>query len=338
MLLIIKKTRNRSMVGVVLLALAAASLTLVFLPAVTIAAKAKAKLDQRTFAAPEEAVKGLLAAARAEDVRELLNILGPDAKEIISSGDEVADKNGRELFVRMYDENHNLAGQGDARVLLEVGKDQWPFPIPIVKEAGAWRFDTREGKQEMLTRRIGKNELSAIQACLAYFDAQREYAAMGGDGRGLPEYAQKFLSEPGKKDGLYWEAREGEAQSPLGALFAAAQERGYARKTPGQRPSPYLGYYYRILTAQGKNAPGGAHSYLVNGRMVGGFALIAYPAEYGVSGVMTFMVSHDGVVYEKDLGRKTGTVAPVVKAFDPDPSWRKVEPKYLEPYLEGKGA
>jgi len=338
MLLITRRTSNRSMGGVVLLALAAASLTLAFLPAVTIAAKAKAKLNQRTFAAPEEAVKGLLAAARAEDVRELLNILGPDAKEIISSGDEVADKNGRELFVRMYDENHNLAGQGGARVLLEVGKDHWPFPIPIVKEAGAWRFDTREGKQEMLSRRIGRNELSAIQACLAYFDAQREYAAEGGSGKGLPEYARKFLSEPGKKDGLYWEASEGEAQSPLGPLFAAAQERGYTRKTPGQRPSPYHGYYYRILTAQGKNAPGGAHSYLVNGRMIGGFALIAYPAQYGVSGVMTFIISHDGVVYEKDLGRKTGTVAPAVKAFDPDSSWRKVEPKYLEPYLEAKGA
>lgn len=338
MLLITRKTRNRTMGGVVLLAVAAASLTLAFLPAVTIAAKAKPKLDQRTFATPEEAVNGLLVAAKTEDVRELLNILGPDAKEIISSGDEVADKNGRELFLRMYEENHDLARQGDARVLLEVGKDQWPFPIPIVKQAGTWRFDTREGKQEILDRRIGKNELSAIQACLAYFDAQREYAAKGGNGKGLPEYARKFLSEPGKKDGLYWEAREGEAQSPLGPLFAAAQERGYTRKTSGQRPSPYLGYYYRILTAQGKNAPGGVHSYLVNGRMIGGFALIAYPAQYGVSGVMTFMISHDGVVYEKDLGRKTGTVAAAVKAFDPDPSWRKVEPRHLEPFLEGKGA
>jgi hypothetical protein len=238
----------------------------------------------------------------------------------------------------MYEEKSELTREGDEKAVLEVGKDGWPFPIPIVKVAGAWRFDTKEGKQEILNRRIGKNELSAIQACLAYFDAQRDYASKGGDGKGLPEYAQKFFSEPGKKDGLYWEAKEGEAQSPLGPLFAAAQERGYTRKTPGQQPSPYLGYYYRILTAQGKNAPGGAYSYLVNGKLVGGFALVAYPAQYGASGIMTFMVSHDGVVYQKDLGKKTEAVAKAMKTFDPDETWRKVDSKYLEPYREGAGA
>lgn len=337
MLFFIRKTRNRSMAGVALIVLAAASLILALLPAVTVAAAAKPKSDQKTFATPEEAVNMLLTAVTAGDLKELSNILGPDGKEIISSGDEVADKNGRDLFVRMYEEKNNLTRQGDAKAFLEVGKAQWPFPIPIVKVRDAWRFDTKEGRQEILSRRIGKNELGAIQACLAYYDAQRDYATQGSVGKGLPEYAQKFFSEPGKQDGLYWEAKEGEAPSPLGPLFAAAHEKGYTRKTPGQRPSPYLGYYYRILAAQGKNAVGGAYSYLVNGRMIGGFALIAYPAEYGVSGVMTFMVNHDGVVYEKDLGKKTEAVSQAMKAFDPDQTWRKVEPNYLEPYHEGKG-
>ena len=319
------------MVYVGLVTLTLVSLMLASLCGVTFAAGAKQNIDQKTFTSPEEAVKGLVVAIKAGDVNALLDILGPDSKEIVSSGDDVADKNGRERFAQMYEEKSELTREGDERTVLEVGKDDWPFPIPIVKAGDAWRFDTKEGKQEILNRRIGKNELGAIQACLAYFDAQRDYASKGGDGKGLPEYAQKFFSEPGKKDGLYWEAKEGEAPSPLGPLFATAQERGYTRKTPGQQPSPYLGYYYRILTAQGKNAPGGAYSYLVNGRMVGGFGLVAYPAQYGASGVMTFMVNHDGVVYEKDLGKGTEAVAKAMKTFDPDETWRKVDPKYLGP-------
>lgn len=338
MFLFNRKTRKGSMAGVGLVTLTAVSLLLALFCFSALAAGAKQTIHQKTFASPEEAVKAVVVALRAGDLNDLSDILGPDGKEIISSGDEVADENGRKLFVQVYEQSNKLNREMDTKAILELGKDAWPFPIPIVKVGDAWRFDTKEGKQEILTRRIGKNELSAIQACLAYFDAQRDYASKGGNGKGLPEYAQKFFSEPGKKDGLYWESKEGEAQSPLGPLFAAAHERGYTRKTPGQRPSPYLGYYYRILTSQGKSAPGGAYSYLVNGRMVGGFALIAYPAEYGSSGVMTFMVSHDGVVYEKDLGKKTEALAQAMKAFDPDQTWRKVDPKYMEPNREGAGA
>lgn len=331
MFLFIGKTKKSSMAGVGLITHAVASLIVVLFCTITFAASAEQKLHQKTFASPEAAAKALVNAAKTGDLKELLDILGPDGKEIISSGDEVADKNGRERFAQMYEERNGLNREGDQRAVLEVGKDGWPFPIPILKVGDAWRFDTKAGKQEILDRRIGKNELSAIQACLAYLDAQREYASMGRYGNSLPVYAQKFLSEPGKKDGLYWEAKEGEAGSPLGPLFASSHERGYTRKAPGQRPSPYHGYYYKILTAQGKNAHGGAYSYLVDGKMVGGFALVAYPAQYGVSGIMTFMVSHDGSVYEKDLGKETAAIAQPMKTFDPDKTWRKVELKYLGP-------
>jgi hypothetical protein len=335
MLLFIKDMRKGSVVRRGFITLSVALLALALFCDVTFAAGTKQGIHQKTFPSPEEAVKALVIAVRAGDVKELSDILGPDGREIISSGDEVADRNGRERFAQMVEERNELNKEGDQRAVLEVGKDSWPLPIPIVKVAGTWRFDTKQGKQEILNRRIGKNELSAIQACLAYFDAQREYASVSRDGNALPEYAQKFRSEPGKKDGLYWEAKEGEAESPLGPLFASAQEKGYAMKQSGQRPSPYLGYYYKILTAQGKNAPGGAYSYLLDGKMIGGFALVAYPAQYGSSGIMTFMVNHEGVVYEKDLGKRTEAVGQAMKAFDPDKTWRKVEPKYLEPYGVG---
>jgi hypothetical protein len=206
-----------------------------------------------------------------------------------------------------------------------VGSDEWPFPIPIVKAGNGWRFDTGAGKQEILARRVGGNELKAIQVCLAYVDAQKEYAMKKArQGEGLLEYAQKFVSTPGKQDGLYWEAGEGQEQSPIGPLFSAARDQGYSGKPLGEEPEPYHGYFYRILTAQGKNAPGGAQDYVVGGKMIGGFALIAYPAHYGASGVMTFIVNHDGVVYQKKLGKDTKKAAQAMKAFNPDKTWTRV--------------
>lgn len=218
-----------------------------------------------------------------------------------------------------------MEGVGTDKTVLYVGKEDWPFPIPLVKKQGSWRFDTNEGRQELLARRIGRNELSVIQVCLTYVDAQREYALKDRDGDGLLAYAQKFASSPGKKDGLYWEAKEGDEQSPLGPLFAAAQKLGYTAKKPAGKPLPYHGYYYRILKAQGKNAPGGAYDYVVKGKMIGGFALVAYPAQYGSSGIMTFIVNHEGVVYQKNLGQDTEKTAQAMKLFDPDRTWKKAE-------------
>jgi hypothetical protein len=195
----------------------------------------------------------------------------------------------------------------------------------MVKKGETWVFDTKAGNEELLNRRIGRNELNTIQTCLAMVDAQREYAMKDRDSDKLLEYAQKFWSTPGKKDGLYWEAKEGEAQSPLGALAARAVGEGYASRKPGDKPMPYHGYFYRILKAQGKNAPGGAYDYVVKGKMIGGFALVAFPAEYGASGIMTFIVNHDGVVYQKDLGKETGKIAKAMTKFDPDKTWKKAE-------------
>jgi hypothetical protein len=296
------------------------------------------KSIQKTFTSPEEAVSALLNAVKADDKKELSAILGPEGKQLISSGDEVADKNTRNRFIQLYDEKNVVAGQGDNKAVLDVGNDAWPFPIPIVKSGANWRFDTEAGKQEILNRRIGINELSTIQTCLAYVDAQREYASKDRTGVGLFEYAQKLISDPGKKNGLYWETGAGEEESPMGILVANAKKEGYLRKNPGDKPSPYHGYYYKILTAQGKDAPGGAYDYIVKGRMIGGFALVAYPAEYGSSGIMTFIVSHGAEVYQKDLGKQTTKIAQAMKTFDPDKTWQKVEAKYLAPPVKAGGA
>ena len=220
---------------------------------------------------------------------------------------------------------NKLEKETDSKMTLVVGEEEWPFPIPIVKKGESWLFDTKAGKEELLNRRIGRNELNTIQTCLAYVDAQREYAMKDRDGDGLLAYAQKFWSTKGKKDGLYWEAKEGEEQSPLGLGAARAVREGYTPRKPGDKPSPFHGYFYRILKAQGKNAPGGAYDYVVKGKMIGGFALVAYPAEYGASGVMTFIVNHDGVVYEKDLGAETAKIASAMTKFDPDQTWKKAE-------------
>jgi hypothetical protein len=280
---------------------------------------------QKSFKSPEEAVEALIDAVKRNDAKELLAIFGPAGKEVIFSGDEVADKTGRDRFAISYEEMNKLVNEYDKKVILHVGNEEWPFPIPIIKKGEHWFFDTKAGKEEILNRRIGRNELNAIQVCLAYVDAQREYVLKKRDGDKLREYAQKFVSEKGKKNGLYWEAKEGEEQSPLGPLVAKAAKEGYTGKKSGDKRPPYHGYHYRILKAQGKNAPGGEYDYIIKEKMIGGFALVAYPAEYGDSGVMTFIVNQDGVAYEKDLGKDTEKIATAMKKFDPDKTWKKVE-------------
>ena len=284
---------------------------------------AAAAVQQKSFSSAEEAVKAAIAAARSNDDKEMLAIFGAQAKEIFFSGDTVADKQRRAQFLAAYDEKNRLATEAESAILI-VGKQEWPFPIPVVKKGQSWVFDTAKGKEEILNRRIGENELFTIQAMLAVVDAQREYAIKDHNRDGLLEYAQKFVSDPGKTNGLYWEVKQGEPQSPLGPIMTQIRAQGYQAK-PSATPVPYHGYYYRILTAQGKDAPGGAYSYLVKGKMIGGFAVIAYPAEYGNSGVMTFIVNHDGKVFQKNLGSTTASVAKAMKEYNPDKSWAEVK-------------
>ena len=275
---------------------------------------------QEQFGTPEAAVEALVAAARSGDGDTILKVLGRDGKPIVSSGDPVADSNIRQDFVSAYDAKHAIEMEGDGTQTLIIGEDDWPFPIPLVNKAGQWQFDTKAGLDEILRRRIGRNELSAIQVSLAYVQAQNEYASLDPAGQGRGVYAQRIVSRPGKKDGLYWPTAEGEEPSPLGDLAAQAAAEGY--KT-GSTPIPYHGYYYRILTRQGAGASGGAYDYLAKGKMIGGFALIAYPAEYGNSGIMTFIVNQDGTVFQKDLGDRTEKIARRIETFDPNAKWQK---------------
>jgi len=281
-------------------------------------------VKQRTFSSPEEGVRALVDAAKSNDTKELLNILGPEAKSLIESGDPVSDRATRERFVTSYYEEANkLVKSGDSKMVLQTGKDEWPFPIPLVKENDRWRFDTSAGKEEIINRRIGRNELDVIQVCLAVVDAEREYYQRDPDGDKLLQYAQKFISTKGKRDGLYWETKPDEQPSPLGPLVAHARAEGY--KGAAGKPIPYHGYYYKILTGQGKDAPGGAYDYIARGKMIGGFGIVAYPAQYGSSGIMTFIVNHDGVVYQKDLGANTASVAQSMTKFNPDTTWTAVK-------------
>ena len=275
---------------------------------------------QEQFGTPEAAVEALVTAARSEDGAAILKVLGPDGKPIVSSGDPVADSNIRQDFVSAYDAKHTIEMEGDGTQTLIIGEDDWPFPIPLINTAGRWQFDTNEGLDEILRRRIGRNELSTIQVSLAYVQAQNEYASLDPAGQGRGVYAQRIVSRPGKKDGLYWPTAEEEEPSPLGDLAAQAAAEGY--KT-GSTRIPYHGYYYRILTRQGAGASGGAYDYLAKGKMIGGFALIAYPAEYGNSGIMTFIVNQDGTVFQKDLGDRTEKIARRIETFDPDAKWQK---------------
>lgn len=283
-----------------------------------------ASTKAKTFADPEAAVEALVDAARANDEKALLRVLGVDARRLISSGDAVADNAERERFVTSYQESHSLVPDGDSALVLQVGKDGWPFPIPVVRDGSGWRFDTKAGQRELLARRIGGNELSAIQACLALVDAQREYWERSRENSPLSHYARRISSTKDQRDGLYWETSEGERPSPLGPQFAEAQRQGYNVTGGPGKPIPYHGYYYRILTAQGPDAAGGAYNYLARGQMIGGFALIAYPAQWGASGIMAFIVNHDGVVYQKNLGPNTAALAEAMKAFNPDSTWTKV--------------
>ena len=254
-----------------------------------------ADAKQKSFKSPEEAAKALVDAVKGNDTKELLTILCPAGKEVIFSGDEVAGKAWRDRFVKAYEEMNKLVSENDKKVILNVGNEEWPYPIPIVKKGENWFFDTKAGKEEILNRRIGRNELSAIQVCLAYVDAQREYILEDRDENKLLEYAQRLISREGEKNGLYWEAKDGEEPSPLGPLIAKAAVEVYTGKRPVGKRTPYHGYYYRILKAQGKNAPGGEYDYVVNGKMIGGFALVAYPAEYGNSGMREGRQRHQGL-------------------------------------------
>jgi hypothetical protein len=279
-------------------------------------------LAQEPFATPEEAAGALVDAAKSQDQKKLLTVLGPDGKAVVSSGDPIADANARDNFVSAYDAKHTVELEGDGSQTLVIGNDDWPFPIPLVKKGGKWQFDTAAGLDEILRRRVGRNELAAIQVCLAYVQAQNEYASLDPAGLGPHVYAQRIVSRPGKKDGLYWQTAESDPPSPFGDLAAKASAEGYKA---GQTPIPYHGYYYRILTRQGANAPGGAYDYLAKGKMIGGFALVAYPAQYGNSGIMTFIVNQDGTVFQKDLGRQTDKLARKIDSFDPDQTWTKVD-------------
>jgi DUF2950 family protein len=278
----------------------------------------------QSFETPEAAVAALIEATQADGDRALLKVLGKEAEPIIDSGDAVADKNARDGFVAAYKTANSLDRSVPDLITLEVGADKWPFPIPIVSEGGKWHFDSPTGVDELINRRVGANELDTIQSCLAYADAQREYYMRNPENAPLLHYAGRLISTDGKKDGLYWPAGENEEQSPIGEGFAKARAEGYAKEGT-MTGEPFHGYIYRLLTKQGANAPGGAYDYLVNDQLLGGFAAIAFPAEYGNSGVMTFMVNHDGVVYSKDLGAETAKLALAMDTFDPGPDWKKEE-------------
>jgi hypothetical protein len=273
---------------------------------------------QQSFGNPEEAASALAGAVKSGNKQDMLKVLGAGGEDIIDSGDDVADTEARNKFVSAYDAKHSVKVDGKKASLI-IGADDFPFPIPLIHAKAGWEFDTDEGRKEILFRRIGRNELDAIETSLAFVDAENDYADKDrGDGVGV--YAQRIVSSPGKKDGLYWPSDSND--SPLGQLAAEASAEGYKA---GNEPRPYHGYYYRILTQQGASAPGGALNYVVNGKMIGGFGLIAYPADYGNSGVMTFMVNHAGTVYQKDLGEDTEARAKSIKSFDPDKTWTKVE-------------
>jgi len=274
---------------------------------------------QRTFSSPEEASNAFVTAMQGNDEKAMLDLLGPHGQQIISSGDATEDANSRANFVQKYREMHRLVKEPDGTSTLYIGARNWPTPIPLVQKASSWYFDTDAGKKEILYRRIGRNEISTIRVCQELVAAENEYH----DTR-HGEYAKKMLSDEGQHNGLYWQVAAGAPQSPIGPLVASAVAEGYAGGSKSAL-TPYRGYYFHVLTLQGKNAAGGAKSYVVNSRMTEGFAFVAYPAEYRSTGVMTFIVGSDGVVYEKDLGKETGVVAKVMEKYDPDATWHKAQ-------------
>jgi Protein of unknown function (DUF2950) len=297
-------------------------IALSIMTAPTFAAAADEPVVQATFDTPQAAVEALVTALRLDDTAALMAVFGPDGEDLVSSGDAVADSNGRARFLAAYDAGHDLVADTGSSYVLEVGDDGWPVPTPIVQTDGKWRFDTDAGIDEVVYRRIGRNELGAIEVCLGLAAAQQDYIADGHDGQPAGIYAQKLVSDPGKRNGLYWEPAEGERASPIGPFIALAVGEGYRK---GDGPTPYHGYMYRLLKAQGPAAPGGAKQYVQNGVLSGGFAVVAYPVEYQASGVATFIVSHDGVVYQKDLGANTAEVAVAMTEFNPDSTWTKLD-------------
>jgi hypothetical protein len=286
--------------------------------------KTHSEPSAKTFASPEDAGSALVAAVRAHDHNALLAILGPESKEIITSGDAVQDKNTGDEFAAGYDVMHRWRKMSDGSETLLIGADNFPFAIPLKKNAGGqWFFDTAAGKDEVLNRRIGRNELTIIEVCEAVVDAQAEYFSKPRDGATTKQYASKFVSDPGRQNGLYWKSAEGQLQSPLGPLAASAASEGYSAKSDA--PTAFHGYYFRMLKGQSNQTPGGVKDYLVDGKMVGGFAFVAYPAEYGDSGIMTFMINQDGLLLQKDLGKTTTETATAMTKFDPDTTWSAVE-------------
>jgi hypothetical protein len=278
--------------------------------------------QQKSFSTAEEAAGALASAYKSADSKALAEILGPWGQRLVSSGDPVLDRIERDWFISLFEEGHEIFPENRSRAVLQMGKDEQPYPIPIVKREGKWRFASSEGHEELLSRRISKNELSALNVVVAYVEAQKEYHQKDHDGTDVLEYAQRWLSTEGKHDGLYWKRQPRESESPIVKLGETAREEGYPIDSP-VGPAPYRGYYYKILKGQGPNAPGGAVDYVVNGHMVAGFALVAFPARYNVSGIMTFMVNQDGLVYQKDLGSKTVQIGKSMTLFDPDRSWSK---------------
>jgi hypothetical protein len=275
---------------------------------------------QQRFKTPEEAVETLVKAARSGDSKSVVSILGPGSEELVSSGDPVEDAEVRKEYLAAYDAGHRIVAESGKPSVLVIGPNDWPFPIPMVQRDGQWIFDVPAGREEVLARRIGRNEFSTMKAMLAYWDAQQDYADMNNSKSGQAVYAQRIVSSPGKKDGLYWPTTGNEPPSPLGEAVAEATQRGY-RPGAGE---PYHGYRFKILLRQGSTAPGGAVDYVVKGDMIGGFAAVAYPAEYGDSGIMTFIINHEGDIYEKDLGEGTARIASQMTNFNPDHTWRKV--------------
>lgn len=299
--------------------LAAIAVGIVLSPSFTAAQQS----GQRTFSSAADASQALVAALESNERPDLLSILGPDAKDILSSGDASQDQNDRSEFVQKYRQMHRLVDEPDGTTALYIGAENWPTPIPLAHKGDAWYFDTSAGKREILYRRVGRNELTVIQVCRELVDAEKEYYSRPHDGDSANEYARRFLSDPGKHNGLYWQA-DSEGESPVGPLVASAAAES-DRLNQSQDPQPFQGYYFRILTAQGAHGPGGARSYIADGKMIRGFAFLAYPAEYRSSGVMTFIVDQDGIVYEKDLGRRTFEIVKTISRYNRDATWHKTE-------------
>jgi hypothetical protein len=308
---------RRSFMNVTPMALTSAALA-----ALLSCARAAPTPPYRTFATPEDAVRALVQSTKAGSLEDVVAIFGPDGQELVHSSDPSTARRNREVFAVAVAERWQLVDQGNGGKVLVIGNEGWPFPIPLVKDPGGWRFDTAAGKEEVIARRIGRNELAAIRVCRTYVAAQRLYAQTGHDGQTAGHYARAFRSEPSRQNGLYWPAGRGQKRSPLGDLVAQAAEDGTPLGNTAQ-PSPFHGYFFRILTAQGPAAAGGAKDYVADGKMSGGFALVAWPAQYDVTGIMTFVVNHDGIVREKDLGADTSS-ARTMTVYNPDASWATV--------------